>query len=59
MTMITSPGQVNNYIGSVEEVTGTDAPKNCPDGSSFYAFKGTGAPKLFMYDADTDTWVEQ
>ena len=59
MTMISSPGQINSYIGSVEEVTGADAPHNCPDGSGFYAFKGEDAPKFYMYDADTDTWVEQ
>lgn len=59
MTLVTSNGQVNNYIGSVEEVTGEDAPSNCPDGSSFYAFKGTGAPKLYMYDKDNDQWIEQ
>lgn len=59
MTMVTSDGQLNTYVGSVEEVTGADAPHNCPDGSAFYAFKGNGAPKLYMYDKDTDTWVEQ
>lgn len=58
-TMITSDGQTNNYIGSIDGVTGTEAPHNCPDGSSYYAFKGTGAPKLYMYDSDNDIWVEQ
>lgn len=35
-TMVTSDGQLNMYVGSVDGVTGSDAPHNCPDGSKLY-----------------------
>ena len=57
--MIKSNGQVNFYLGSVEEVTGGTVTKDCPEGSVFYAYKGQNAPKVYMFDEENKEWVEQ
>jgi len=48
---------IRHYVGKSTDEKPVD---NVPNGSDFYEMdKVDGKHRLFMFDADTNTWIEQ